>query len=97
MWEICRSFSESDLKVDGCVLEERSLGMSVSSTSPSWLAGDAIRGGSRHLTRMACEEDVHEFFEHMTEITGPDDGLGNSCCNRLSIVSGSRHNLLPSP
>lgn len=54
-------FSESDLKVDGCVLEERSRGMSVSSTSPAWLAGDAIRGGSGHLTRMAYEEEVDEL------------------------------------
>lgn len=54
-------FSESDLKVDGCVLEERSLGMPVSSTSPAWLAGDAIRGGGGHLTRMACEEEVDEL------------------------------------
>lgn len=88
MLGICRNFSGSDLKIDGRVLEERSLGMSVSSTSPSWLAGNAIRGGSRHLTRMAYEEDVHEFFVHMTEIPGTDYGLGNCCCSRLSIVSG---------
>lgn len=78
---------ESDLKVDGCVLEERSLGMSVSSTLPAWLAGDAIRGGSGHLTRMACEEEVHEFFERVIRITDPDYGLGN-CCDLLSVVSG---------
>lgn len=36
--------------------------MSVSSTSPSWLTG----GGSRHLTRVACEKEVREFFERVT-------------------------------
>lgn len=87
MWEICRHFSDSDVKIDGRVLEGGSLGMSVSSTPSSWLTGGAIRGGSRHLTRVACEEEVHEFFEHVTEITDPDYGLGN-CCNRLFIVSG---------
>lgn len=61
--------------------------MSGSSTSPSRLTGGAAHGGSRHLTRVACEEEVHEFFEHVTEITDPDCGLGN-CCNRLFIVSG---------
>lgn len=62
--------------------------MSVSSTSPAWLAGDAIHGGSGHLMRMACKEEVHEFFEHVTEITDPDCGLGSCCCNLLSIVNG---------
>lgn len=61
--------------------------MSLSSTLPAWLAGDAIHGGSGHLTRMACEEEVHEFFEHVTRITDPDYGLGN-CCDLLSVVSG---------
>lgn len=50
--------------------------MSVSSTSPSWLTGGAVRGGSRPLTRVACEEEVHAFFEHVTEITDLDCGLG---------------------
>lgn len=36
--------------------------------------------------RVACEEEVHEFFEHVTEITDPDCGLGN-CCNRLFVAS----------
>lgn len=58
MWEICRHFSDSDVKIDGRVLEGGSLGMSVSSTPPSWLTGGAIRGGSRHLTRVACEKSM---------------------------------------
>lgn len=55
-------FSDSGLKVDGRVLEERSLGMSVSSTLPAWLADKTIHGGSRHLTKMACEEGAHGFW-----------------------------------
>lgn len=61
-------FGDSGPKVDGRVLEERSLGMSVSSTLPAWLAGDTIHGGSRHLTKMAYEEEVLGFLEHVTRM-----------------------------
>lgn len=71
-------FSQSDLKVDGHVLEERSLGMRVSSTLPARLAGETVHGGSRHLTKMACEEEVHGFFEHVTRLTDLT-GLGHCC------------------